>query len=150
MQLSELLGSETYLANGEAGTEILGITSDSRAVKPGFLFAALSGSRTDGARFIRDAAALGAVAVLAGEAVVGVMSYAFETLGLHRVEIAIVPRNRASIRVVEKLGLREEGIALRLIEINGVWEDHLRFAITVEEWHQRVPDFRSAYLDEGV
>ena len=87
---------------------------------------------------------------LTGEAVVGVMSHAFETLGLHRVEIAIVPRNAASIRVVEKLGLRQEGIAERLIEINGVWEDHLRFAMTVEEWHRRVPEFRSAYLDEGV
>ena len=87
---------------------------------------------------------------LTGEAVVGVMSYAFETLGLHRVEIAIVPRNGASIRVVEKLGLREEGIAERLIEINGVWEDHLRFAITVEEWHQRAPELRRAYLDEAV
>ncbi len=87
---------------------------------------------------------------LTGEAVVGLMSYAFESLGLHRVEIAIVPRNTASIRVVEKLGLRHEGIAERLIEINGVWEDHLRFAMTSEEWHERASEFRAAYLDEAV
>jgi UDP-N-acetylmuramoyl-L-alanyl-D-glutamate--2,6-diaminopimelate ligase len=41
-----------------------GLTSDSRKVKPGFLFAALAGSKTDGARFVRDAVARGAVAVL--------------------------------------------------------------------------------------
>jgi UDP-N-acetylmuramoyl-L-alanyl-D-glutamate--2,6-diaminopimelate ligase len=41
-----------------------GLTSDSRKVKPGFLFAALAGSKTDGARFVKDAVARGAVAVL--------------------------------------------------------------------------------------
>ncbi len=41
-----------------------GLTSDSRKVKPGYLFAALSGSKTDGARFVKDAVSRGAVAVL--------------------------------------------------------------------------------------
>ena len=41
-----------------------GITSDSRKVKPGYLFAALAGANTDGARFVKDAVARGAVAVL--------------------------------------------------------------------------------------
>ena len=49
-----------------ADVEIAGITSDSRQVQPGYLFAALPGSRTDGARFARDAAARGAVAIVAG------------------------------------------------------------------------------------
>jgi UDP-N-acetylmuramoyl-L-alanyl-D-glutamate--2,6-diaminopimelate ligase len=44
--------------------EFSGLTSDSRKVRPGYLFAALSGSKTDGARFIRDAVARGATAVL--------------------------------------------------------------------------------------
>jgi ribosomal-protein-alanine N-acetyltransferase len=39
--------------------------------------------------------------------------------------------------VVDKLGLRNEGIAVRYLEINGVWEDHVRYAITAEEWVQR-------------
>ena len=43
----------------------------------------------------------------------------------------------ASRRVVEKLGLRMEGIAERFLEIDGVWEDHARFAITTEEWATR-------------
>ena len=45
--------------------DFTGLTSDSRQVKPGYLFAALAGSKTDGARFVADAVARGAVAVLA-------------------------------------------------------------------------------------
>jgi ribosomal-protein-alanine N-acetyltransferase len=62
------------------------------------------------------------------------LRFAFEELSLHRIEVAIVPRNRASRRVVEKLELREEGVALRYLEIDGRWEDHVRYAITSEEW----------------
>jgi UDP-N-acetylmuramoyl-L-alanyl-D-glutamate--2,6-diaminopimelate ligase len=47
-----------------AGMQFSGLTSDSRKVKPGFLFAALSGSKTDGGKFLRDAIAHGAAAVL--------------------------------------------------------------------------------------
>lgn len=71
------------------------------------------------------------------EGVVLAFRYAFEELHLHRVEIGIVPRNDRSLRVPAKLGLRDEGLALRLVEINGVWEDHRRFAITAEEWLDR-------------
>ena len=71
------------------------------------------------------------------EAVVAGLRFAFEELDMHRVEIAIVPRNERSRRVVEKLALRSEGVALRFLEINGCWEDHERFAITAEEWAQR-------------
>jgi len=49
--------------------EFAGITSDSRKVKPGYLFAALTGSKTDGARFVKDAVARGAVAVLGAPAI---------------------------------------------------------------------------------
>ncbi len=68
------------------------------------------------------------------EGLVLLMQYAFEDLELHRLEIAIVPRNDASLRVVEKLGLRNEGLAKKFLEINGVWEDHIRFAWTSEDW----------------
>ena len=74
---------------------------------------------------------------LVPEATVTVLRFAFEELGLHRVEIAIVPRNTASRRVVEKLGLREESVAQRYLEIDGRWEDHVRYAVTSEEWVQR-------------
>ncbi len=71
------------------------------------------------------------------EAVVLVCRFAFEELDLHRLQIAIIPRNSASRRVVEKLGLRNEGVAERYLEIAGNWEDHVRYAITAEEWAER-------------
>ena len=47
---------------------ITGLASDSRKVKPGYLFAALAGTKTDGARFVKDAVARGAVAVMGAPA----------------------------------------------------------------------------------
>ena len=80
------------------------------------------------------------------EALVVVARFAFEQLMLHRLQVAIVPRNSASLRVVEKLGLRREGLAERYLEIDGVWEDHYRFAITAEEWHARAPELISQWI----
>lgn len=80
------------------------------------------------------------------EAVVTLMQYSFESLHLHRVEICIIPRNTNSRRVVEKLGIREEGVAQRFLEINGVWEDHVRFGITVEEWSERRDHYVAQWL----
>jgi [ribosomal protein S5]-alanine N-acetyltransferase len=71
------------------------------------------------------------------EAVVAALRFSFETLTLHRMQISVIPRNAASRRVVEKLGIRDEGTAVRYLEINGVWEDHIRYAITAEEWDER-------------
>ncbi len=71
------------------------------------------------------------------ESVVLALQFAFEHLTLHRVQISVIPRNAPSRRVVEKLGLRDEGIAERYLEIDGVWEDHIRYAITAEEWDVR-------------
>jgi [ribosomal protein S5]-alanine N-acetyltransferase len=71
------------------------------------------------------------------ESLVVVARFAFEDINLHRLQVAIIPRNKASRRVVEKLGLRDEGVALRYLAINGVWEDHIRYAITAEEWFER-------------
>ena len=45
------------------------------------------------------------------------MRFAFETLRLHRLEAAIVPRNAPSRRVAEKLALRDEGTAQRFLQI---------------------------------
>jgi ribosomal-protein-alanine N-acetyltransferase len=74
---------------------------------------------------------------LMSESIVVLMQFAFEELNLHRLEICIIPRNSNSRRVVEKLDLREEGIAQRFLEINGAWEDHVRFGFTIEEWNDR-------------
>ncbi|MDP7540150.1 MAG: Mur ligase domain-containing protein, partial [Alphaproteobacteria bacterium] len=53
---------------GDSDLEITGLSSNSRLVKPGHLFAAFSGSRADGAQFIAHAARQGAAAVLASPA----------------------------------------------------------------------------------
>lgn len=80
------------------------------------------------------------------ESVVVLCAFAFEQLDLHRIEICIVPRNLNSRRVMEKLAIREEGVAQRFLEINGVWEDHVRYGITVEEWSQRRAELDAAWL----
>jgi ribosomal-protein-alanine N-acetyltransferase len=80
------------------------------------------------------------------ESVVVVTKFAFEDLRLHRLQIAIIPRNSNSRRVVEKLRYREEGVAVRYLEINGEWEDHVRYAITAEEWAERRGELTDGWL----
>ena len=60
----------------------------------------------------------------------------FGEMGLHRMEICIRPENKASLRVVEKLGFRYEGLRRRFIHIAGDWRDHYAFALVRED----VPD----------
>jgi ribosomal-protein-alanine N-acetyltransferase len=83
---------------------------------------------------------------LVAEGVVVLAEFAFEQLDLHRLEICIVPRNSNSRRVMEKIGIREEGLAERFLEINGVWEDHVRYGFTVEEWNAREAELRERWL----
>jgi ribosomal-protein-alanine N-acetyltransferase len=66
-------------------------------------------------------------------AVAMVIDHCFFTAGLHRIEIAIRPENSNSLRVVEKLGLREVGFAPKYLHIDGAWRDHRIYAVTVEE-----------------
>lgn len=66
-------------------------------------------------------------------AVALVSDHLFFALGLHRVEICIRPENRPSLRVVEKLGFRYEGLRRRYIHIDGGWRDHFCFALTAED-----------------
>jgi UDP-N-acetylmuramoyl-L-alanyl-D-glutamate--2,6-diaminopimelate ligase len=65
--------------------DILGLTADSRAVKPGYLFAALPGVKLDGRRFIDDAVSRGAVAVLTADA------QGLERLGSREMPVGVVP-----------------------------------------------------------
>jgi len=66
-------------------------------------------------------------------AVALVSDYLFNVVGIHRIEIDIRPENLSSLRVVEKLGFRYEGLKQRYIHINGAWRDHYIFALTHEE-----------------
>jgi ribosomal-protein-alanine N-acetyltransferase len=55
--------------------------------------------------------------------------YAFDQLKLHRIEAACIPTNRASMALLSRCGFLEEGLARRYLRINGLWQDHLLFAI---------------------
>lgn len=81
------------------------------------------------------------------EACLVLFRFAFEQLNLHRLQVSIVPRNRPSRQVARKLGLRGEGVALRYLEIDGRWEDHVRYAITAEEWAERRVPYSLRWLD---
>lgn len=62
------------------------------------------------------------------------IEFAFRELKLHRVEANIIPRNQASKALVKSLGFRCEGTARRYLRIDGRWQDHEHWAMTVEEW----------------
>jgi ribosomal-protein-alanine N-acetyltransferase len=62
-------------------------------------------------------------------AVRAVVPFVFDTLELHRLEAACLPSNTASMRLLEKTGFQREGLARRYLRINGVWQDHLLYAL---------------------
>ena len=66
-------------------------------------------------------------------AVAMVIDHCLSAAGLHRIEVAIRPENSNSLRVVEKLGLREIGYAPKFLHIDGAWRDHRIYAVTTEE-----------------
>jgi ribosomal-protein-alanine N-acetyltransferase len=102
-------------------------------------------SATIGYWIDRDQAGHGYVA----EGVILLFQHSFEQLGLHRLEICIVPRNDRSLRIMEKLEIRDEGVAERYLEINGAWEDHVRYGITAEEWNDRRATLLNRWLERA-
>lgn len=71
--------------------------------------------------------------------------YCFGELGLHRMEVAIRPENGNSLRVVQKLGFRHEGLRKDFLHIDGEWRDHDSFALTAPE----VPGGLLSRLEHG-
>lgn len=57
----------------------------------------------------------------------------FNEFGLHRIEANIIPKNIRSLRVAEKLGFYNEGLAYRYLKINGKWEDHIHMVLLNEK-----------------
>ena len=66
-------------------------------------------------------------------AVRALVPFAFGTLHLHRLEAACLPHNGASMRLLEKVGFRREGLARGLVCINGRWQDHIVFALLSDD-----------------
>jgi ribosomal-protein-alanine N-acetyltransferase len=73
---------------------------------------------------------------VAPAAVALVVDHCFTVAGLHRIEATVRPENTASLRVLEKLGFRHEGLFRRYLDVAGAWRDHLAFGLTTED----VPD----------
>ncbi|MDO5409963.1 MAG: GNAT family protein [Lachnospiraceae bacterium] len=63
------------------------------------------------------------------EAVSRIVEFAFKELHLHRIEANIMPRNKASIGVVQKCHFVKEGFSKKYLKINGVWEDHIHYVL---------------------
>lgn len=66
-------------------------------------------------------------------AVTALAPFVFDQLGLHRLEAACLPSNAASIRLLEKVGFTREGFARRYLRINGIWQDHLLYAMLSDD-----------------
>jgi ribosomal-protein-alanine N-acetyltransferase len=79
------------------------------------------------------------------------VDHCFGAVDLHRVEVNVRPENEASLRVVRKLGFREEGLHSRLLFIDEDWRDHLCFALTSEDQPEGVlRRFLSRQSDHGA
>ncbi len=70
------------------------------------------------------------------EALVPSLRYTFDHLGLHRVEANVMPENDRSVRLLQRLGFRNEGRAQRYLNIQGRWKDHDHYVMLSEEWYQ--------------
>src|ERR1700744_5162945 len=105
MRLRDLLGEDTVLDPRADAVDVKGLAVDSRAVKPGDLFFALAGAKTDGARFIEAATAAGAVAVAGDHPPQGALRVPFVTTPNARRALALAaakfyPRQPATIAAV--------------------------------------------------
>lgn len=68
------------------------------------------------------------------EAAMLLVDFAFSQLGLHRIEAACLPSNRASRSLLERIGCHHEGYARSYLKIDGSWRDHALYAILREDW----------------
>ncbi len=65
------------------------------------------------------------------------LTYAFTTLGLHRVTAELDPRNDDSVALCKRLGMREEAYFVEHMWFKGEWGDTGVYAILASEWAAR-------------
>lgn len=115
-----------YIAPVERPTKIIGIIGLNNVVWGAFCSAFL-GYKLDKEHLSRGYMTM---------AVEMLTKYAFEELGLHRIEANVMPKNKASLRVLEKNHFVNEGISKYYLNINGVWEDHIHMVKINYAMHQ--------------
>ncbi len=71
------------------------------------------------------------------EALQKLVDFGFDRIGLHRIEANIMPVNKPSIRVVQRLGFEYEGTSRKYLKINGQWEDHMHMVLLNEAMEKR-------------
>jgi ribosomal-protein-alanine N-acetyltransferase len=69
----------------------------------------------------------------ATEAAKAVIRFGFEQLQLHRIEAGVATENKASIRVLEKLGMTREGMRRKILPIRGQWKDNYHYALLEDD-----------------
>lgn len=104
-----------YILSMEQPTKIIGIIGLNNVVWGAFCSAFL------GYKLDKDFVNKGYMSI----AVKMLTKYAFEELGLHRIEANVMPKNKASLRVLEKNHFIDEGVSKYYLNINGIWEDHI-------------------------
>lgn len=72
------------------------------------------------------------------EAITAGIEIMFNDFGLHRIEGNVMPNNKPSIRILEKLGFEYEGTARKYLCIDGRWEDHMHYVLLNEVFDEKV------------
>lgn len=65
------------------------------------------------------------------------LKYAFDRLELHRLNASCLPDNARSKKLLLRCGFTEEGFAKNYLQINGKWQDHILFGLSIESWNQK-------------
>ncbi|MGH7179037.1 MAG: GNAT family N-acetyltransferase [Tepidisphaeraceae bacterium] len=77
------------------------------------------------------------------------LRFAFREMKLHRLEANIQPGNDASMKLARRCGFVLEGYSKKYLKIRGKWRDHMRWAITVEQWLSHPPNRTSRLTRHG-
>lgn len=113
-------GVEARDAEALMGVVSLHLTPDERAAELGYCYQ-------------RDAWGRG----VATEAAEAILAFGFDVLHLHRVSARCDPENAASARVLQKVGMTQEGLLREDVTIRGTYRDTLVFGLLEHEWAER-------------
>lgn len=73
----------------------------------------------------------------ASEAAKALLTFGFDTLGLHRISAGTTRDNIRSWLLMERIGMRREAHFKQSEYVNGEWQDEFIYGILAEEWHSK-------------